>query len=144
MPEDAWGNDLLAVPRGSDFTIEAAGGDAFPPKVEVGPDPTGILPLRQAWEFTRAGGHIVTLGFSQRGDVSFPGWAFANRGRSFHAGQQGGLHMLCDLPRFLKVIEKGLFDPKSMITATYPLDRVMEAVQAVANGTQVGAVVEFD
>jgi S-(hydroxymethyl)glutathione dehydrogenase / alcohol dehydrogenase len=139
----AWGDDLFAVPRGPDFTIEAVGGDTVPPKVEAGPDPTGVLPLRQAWEFTRAGGHITTLGFGQRGDVSFPAWAFANRGRTFHAGQQGGLNMMRDLPRYVKLIEKGSFDAKSMVTATYPLDRAMEAVQAVADRTQVGAVITF-
>jgi hypothetical protein len=31
-----------------------------------------------------------------------------------------------------------------MITATYPLDRVMKAVQAVADRTQVGAVAVFE
>src|SRR5262249_11084787 len=72
----AWGDDIFAVPRGPDFTIEAVGSDQFKPKVEQGPDPTGIRPLQQAWEFTRAGGHIVTLGFAQRGDVSFPASAF--------------------------------------------------------------------
>jgi S-(hydroxymethyl)glutathione dehydrogenase/alcohol dehydrogenase len=139
----AWDDDVFAVSRGPDFTIEAVGGDAFPPKAEAGPDPTGILPLRQAWEFTRAGGHITTLGFGQKGDVSFPAWQFANRGRTFHAGQQGGLHMLRDLPRYVKLIEKGVLDAKSMVTATYPLDRAMEAVQAVADRTTLGAVVTF-
>jgi len=140
----AWGDDLFAVPRGPDFTIEAVGGDQFPPKVERGPDPTGILPLRQAWEFTRAGGHIVTLGFGQRGDVSFPASSFANRGRTFHAGQQGGLNMMRDLPRYVRLIEKGLFDAKSLVTATYPLERAKEAVQAVADRTTLGAVVVFE
>jgi S-(hydroxymethyl)glutathione dehydrogenase/alcohol dehydrogenase len=139
----AWDDDLLAVSRGPDFTIEAVGGDSFPPKAEASPDPTGILPLRQAWEFTRAGGHITTLGFGQKGDVSFPAWQFANRGRTFHSGQQGGMHMLRDLPRYVKLIEKGAIDAKSMVTATYPLDRAMEAVQAVADRTELGAVVTF-
>jgi len=139
----AWGDDLFAVPRGPDFTIEAVGGDAMPPKVESGPDPTGILPLEWAFDFTRAGGHITTLGFGQRGNVSFPAMNFANRGRTFHAGQQGGLHMLRDLPRYVKLIEKGTLDAKSMVTATYPLDRAMEAVQAVADRTVLGAVVTF-
>jgi len=88
-------------------------------------------------------GHIVTLGFAQKGNVSFPASAFANRGRTFHAGQQGGLQMLRDLPRYVKLIEKGLFDARSLVTASYPLDRVMEAVQAVADRTTVGAVVTF-
>ena len=34
-------------------SIEAAGADAVAPKLEAGPDPTGILPLRQAYEMTR-------------------------------------------------------------------------------------------
>jgi len=55
-----------------------------------------------------------------------------------HAGQQGGLQMLRDLPRYVKLIEKGALDAKSMVTATYPLERAMEAVQAVADRTQVG------
>jgi S-(hydroxymethyl)glutathione dehydrogenase/alcohol dehydrogenase len=140
----AWDDDLFAVGSGPDFTIEAVGGDSFPPKVEAGPDPTGILPLRQAWEFTRAGGHITTLGFGQKGDVSFPAWQFANLGRTFHAGQQGGLHMLRDLPRYVKLIEKGVLDVKSMVTSTDPLDRAIDAVQAVADRTTVGAVVTFN
>ncbi len=139
----AWDDDLFAVSRGPDFTIEAVGGDSFTPKLESGPDPTGILPLRQAFDFTRAGGHITMLGFGQKGDVSFPAWQFANRGRTFHAGQQGGLHMMRDLPRWVKLIEKGTLDVKSIVTATYPLDRAMEAVQAVADRTQVGAVITF-
>src|ERR1019366_7849429 len=44
----AWDDDMFAVGRGPDFTIEAVGGDSFAPKMEAGPDPTGILPLRQA------------------------------------------------------------------------------------------------
>jgi len=139
----AWGDDLFAVGRGPDFTIEAVGGDSFPPKVEAGPDPTGILPLQQAWEFTRAGGHIVTLGFAQKGNVSFPASSFANRGRTIHAGQQGGLNMLRDLPRYVTLMEKGVIDMKSVVTATYPLDRAMEAVQAVADRTTLAAVVVF-
>jgi S-(hydroxymethyl)glutathione dehydrogenase/alcohol dehydrogenase len=139
----AWGDDFLAVPRGADFTIEAVGGQTFPPKVEAGPDPTGILPLQQSFEITRAGGHIVTLGFGQRGNVSFPAVQFANRGRTFHSGQQGGLNMMRDLPRYVKLIERGAIDVKSIVTATYPLDRVKEAVQAVADRTTVGAVITF-
>lgn len=47
------------------------------------------------------------------------------------------------MPRFVKLSEKGLFDAKSMITATYPLERTMEAIQAVAERTTFAAVVTF-
>ncbi|MFM2125501.1 MAG: hypothetical protein RL328_1952 [Acidobacteriota bacterium] len=136
-------DQMFAVPNGPDFTIEAVGGDQFPPKAEAGPDPNGILPIQQAFEFTRAGGHITMLGFSTRGNVTFPAWQFQNRGRTFHSGQQGGLHMLRDLPRYVKLIEKGEIDTKSMVTARYKLEQARDAVQAVADRTTLGAVITF-
>jgi S-(hydroxymethyl)glutathione dehydrogenase/alcohol dehydrogenase len=128
---------------GPDFVIEAVGGDQFPPKVEVGPDPTGILPIRQAWEMVRMGGHIVTHGIGQKGEVSFPAPFFCISGKTFHAGQQGGLHMMRDLPRYVKLMEKGLFDAKAIVTNTYSLDQARDAFQAVADRTIVGAAVVF-
>ena len=35
---------------GPDFVIEAVGADQATPKLEAGPDPTGILPMRQAYK----------------------------------------------------------------------------------------------
>jgi S-(hydroxymethyl)glutathione dehydrogenase / alcohol dehydrogenase len=137
------GNGRLAVPDGADFTINAVGSDWFPPKVEVGPDPSAILPLQQCFEFTRAGGHIVMLGVAWRGDVSFNAANFSNRGRTFYSGQQGGLNMLRDIPRYVKLIERGSIDMKSMITATYPIERTREAIQAVGDRTVLGAVLTF-
>ena len=129
--------------RGADFVIEAVGGDQFPPKVEVGPDPTGITPIRQAWEMTRSGGHIVLHGIGQQGEVSFPAARFCIGGRSIHAGQQGGLNPMRDLPRYVKLIERGLFDAKAIITGTYRIDQAKQAFQDVADRTTVGAVVVF-
>jgi S-(hydroxymethyl)glutathione dehydrogenase / alcohol dehydrogenase len=137
------GEGRLAVPDGADFTINAVGSDWFPPKVEVGPDPTAILPLQQCFDFTRAGGHIVMLGVAWRGNVSFNAASFSNRGRTFYSGQQGGLNMLRDIPRWVKLIENGAIDMKSMITATYPIERTREAIQAVGDRTVLGAVIAF-
>jgi len=137
------GNGRLAVPDGADFTINAVGSDWFPPKVEIGPDPTAILPLQQCFDFTRAGGHIVMLGVAWRGNVSFNAAQFSNRGRTFYSGQQGGLNMLRDIPRYVKLIEKGVIDMKSMVSATYPIERTREAIQAVGDRTVLGAVITF-
>ena len=43
---------------------------------------------------------------------------------------------------FVKLIEKGLFDVKSLVR-TYPLERTRDAVQDVADRTVVAAVVVF-
>ena len=51
--------------------------------------------------------------------------------------------MLRDLPRYVTLMEKGVIDMKSVVTATYPLERAMEAVQAVADRTTLAAVVVF-
>ena len=132
-----------AVPDGADFVVNAVGSDWFPPKVEVGPDPTAILPLQQSFDFTRAGGHIVMLGVAWRGNVSFNAAQFSNRGRTFYSGQQGGLNMLRDIPRYVKLIEKGVIDMKSMVTKTYPIEQTREAIQAVGDRTVLGAVITF-
>jgi S-(hydroxymethyl)glutathione dehydrogenase/alcohol dehydrogenase len=112
------GEGFLAVPDGADFVVNAVGSDWFPPKAEVGPDPTAILPLQQCFDFS-------------------------NRGRTFYSGQQGGLNMLRDIPRYVKLMEKGVIDMKSMVTATYPIERTREAIQAVGDRTVLGAVITF-
>jgi Zn-dependent alcohol dehydrogenase len=51
--------------------------------------------------------------------------------------------MLRDIPRYVKLIEKGVIDMKSMVTATYPIERTHEAIQAVGDRTVLGAVITF-
>src|SRR6186997_670100 len=45
---------------GADFVVEAAGADQVRPKLEAGPDPTGIQPMTQAYQMCALGGHIIT------------------------------------------------------------------------------------
>ena len=65
--------------RWPDFVIEAVGADAVTPKLEAGPDPTGILPMRQAYEMTAPGGHIVTTSLP-RGNITLSGVLFSSAG----------------------------------------------------------------
>ena len=51
--------------------------------------------------------------------------------------------LLRDIPRYLKLIEKGVIDTKAMITRTYPIERTREAVQDVADRAVLGAVITF-
>ena len=130
------------VARGADFVVEAAGIQVFPPKVEPSPDPTNVSVVRQAWDATRMGGHVMFMGLT-RGDVPFPGVSLALLGRTIHAGQQGGLHAMRDIPRFVKLIEKGLIDAKSMITKTYRIEETRQAVQDTADRTIVVGVILY-
>jgi S-(hydroxymethyl)glutathione dehydrogenase/alcohol dehydrogenase len=139
----SWSTTRGADNRGADFTIEAVGRCGDRPKVEQPPDPTGILPMQQAWQFTRRGGSLIYLGFGQVGNVSYPASQFANNGRIMISGQQGGLNMMRDLPEFVRLIESGKLDLKTMVTSTYPLERTREAFQVLSDRTEMCPVVVF-
>jgi len=128
---------------GADYVIEASGGDLFPPAVETGPDPTGLLALRQAWDVTRGGGHLTLLAAGQQGEISFPTAQFCLSTRSIHGGQMGGMHPMRDAPRYVTMIERGAVDAAAVITATYPLAGVVEGFQRVADRTELGVVFTY-
>jgi S-(hydroxymethyl)glutathione dehydrogenase/alcohol dehydrogenase len=139
----SWGRaGNAAMARGADFVVEAAGLQAFPPKVEPQPDPTNVRTVQQAWDCTRMGGHVMLMGFTLQ-PVSFPGTSLALLGRTIHPGQQGGIHVMRDLPRYVKLIERGLIDARSMITKRYTLAEGRQAVQDTADRTIITGVIEF-
>ncbi len=134
------GNAVMA--RGADFVVEAAGVQTLPPKVEAQPDPTNVKTVQQAWDCTRMGGHVMLMGFTLQ-PVSFPGASLALLGRTIHPGQQGGLHVMRDIPRYVKLIERGVIDATSVISRRYTLADSRQAVQDTADRTIVTGVIEF-
>jgi S-(hydroxymethyl)glutathione dehydrogenase/alcohol dehydrogenase len=128
-----------------DFVLEAVGGNLFPPKAEVGPDPTGILSLQQAWQLCSPVGNVVTTGVGHPPGamISFPAGQWSNSSKSHHPGNVAGASSLRDIPRFVRLIEAGLFNAKALATATFPLERTREAFQAAADRTTVAVVVVF-
>ena len=134
------GNAVMA--RGADFVVEAAGFQAMPPKVEAQPDPTNVKTVLQAWECTRMGGHVMLMGFTLQA-VPFPGASLALLGRTIHPGQQGGLNVMRDIPRYVKLVEKGKIDAKSMITKRYTFADSRQAIQDTADRTIITGVIEF-
>jgi S-(hydroxymethyl)glutathione dehydrogenase/alcohol dehydrogenase len=124
---------------GADFVVEAAGADTAPPKLEAGPDPTGILPLRQAYEMTAPGGHIVTTSLP-RGTLSLPAVMFTIGGRTHHAGQAGGANPMRDIPRFVQLLDSGQFDAKALATRVVPLEQMLDAYEEVVYRTTVTAL----
>jgi S-(hydroxymethyl)glutathione dehydrogenase / alcohol dehydrogenase len=138
-----WATTRQADNRGPDFTIEAVGRCGDRPTVEQPPDPTGVQAMQQAWLMTRRGGSIVYLGFGQPGNVTYPATAFANNGRNIFAGQQGGLNMMRDLPRFVRLIERGQLTLAPIVTSTWRLDQVRQALQVLSDRTEMCPVVTF-
>jgi len=124
---------------GADFVLEAAGADQAPPKVEAGPDPTGILPLRQAYEMCAPGGHIVTTSLP-RGNLTLPAVLFTIGGRTHHAGQAGGASPMRDIPRFVEMLDKGQYNARALATSIVPIEEMLQAYQAVVDRTTITAI----
>lgn len=128
---------------GPDYVLEAVGGDLFPARIP-GPDPTGVLPLQQAWQLCSPVGHLVTtgVGHPRNAVVSFPASQWANGAKHHLPGNQAGSNALKDLPSFVRLMETGQYDMRSVVgNNTFPLDRIHDCAHAVADRTVVGAAV---
>ena len=124
---------------GADYVIEAAGLEQATPKVERGPDPTGLLPMQQAYQMCALGGHLITTSII-RGDMVLPGNLFSIGGVTHHGGQAGGCSPMRDIPRFVELLEKGQYDAKSLATTVVPLPQMLEAYEQVAARTTITAI----
>lgn len=124
---------------GADFVVEGAGADHAKPRLEAGPDPTGILPLRQAYEMCAPGGHIITTSLP-RGNITLPAVLFTIGGRTHHAGQAGGASPMRDIPRFVEMLDKGQYNAKALATTVIPIERMLEAYEEVLYRTTVTAI----
>jgi S-(hydroxymethyl)glutathione dehydrogenase/alcohol dehydrogenase len=124
---------------GADFVVEAAGAEFVRPKLEAGPDPTGILPMQQAYQMCNAGGHIVTTGLV-RGTIALPAFLFAIGGITHSGGQAGGANPMRDIPRFVSMLDAGQYDAKSLVTHVVPLQDMLGGYEEVAYRTTVTAI----
>ncbi len=124
---------------GADVVIEAAGADHVAPKLERGPDPTGVQAVQQAYQMCALGGHLVTTSLV-RGNITLPGTLFTIGGVTHHAGQAGGASPMRDIPRYVRLLDEGQFDAKALATTVVPLERMLGAYEDVAYRTTVTAI----
>ena len=124
------------------YVLEAVGGTRFPlpAGVESPFDMTGVDALQQCYGAVRGGGYMRTcsVGHPANATVSFPAARWANSSKTHVPGNFAGVQALRDIPRFVKLIESGLFDAKSMIGQTFPADRMREALQVAADRSPLG------
>jgi len=124
---------------GADFVVEACGAEFVRPKLEQGPDPSGILPMQQAYEMCNAGGRVVTTGLV-RGTIALPAFLFAIGGISHSGGQAGGANPMRDIPRFVSLLDSGQYNAKALVTRVVPLADMLGAYEEVAYRTTVTAI----
>lgn len=142
----SWAGGRPDGQKGPDFVIEAVGGDAFPPKAEAGPDPSGVLSLRWAWDLCSTSGHLVTVsvGHDQYdGKLTFAADQWSNGSKNHHPGNFNGVSTLRDGQLFARLIESGQFNAKAIGPDRFTLDKAVDALQVVSDRTSVGAAIVF-
>jgi threonine dehydrogenase-like Zn-dependent dehydrogenase len=124
---------------GPDHVIEAVGGDRLPPKVERGPDPTGVLPLQQGWDLCSIIGTYVTCSIGQpfNAEVKFPAADWADGPKHHIPGSQGGFAARKEIPRLIRLIETGQFNMNALAPKTFPMKQFAQAFQEAADRTVV-------
>jgi S-(hydroxymethyl)glutathione dehydrogenase/alcohol dehydrogenase len=132
---------------GPKYVFEAAGGTRLPlpASVESPYDMTGVEVLQQAWRATRAAGYVRTtsIGHPAGSMVSFPATQWALGSNTHVPGNYAGVQALHDLPRFVRLVEQGLFDAKSLVGKIYRPDKMIEAMQVSADRSSITSVIEF-
>jgi S-(hydroxymethyl)glutathione dehydrogenase / alcohol dehydrogenase len=128
---------------GPDHVIEAVGGDRLKPKVEQGPDPTGVLVLQQCWELESSAGTLATcsVGHPVGAMVQISASQWADGAKHRWPGTGGGTNDWRDSYRYVRLMETGQLDMKTLAAASYPLDKAREAYQVAADRTVVATVV---
>jgi S-(hydroxymethyl)glutathione dehydrogenase/alcohol dehydrogenase len=130
---------------GPDHVIEAVGGDRLPPKEVAGPDPTGVEVLQQCWMLGSQIGSIVTCSVGQPPDakVKFQAAEWADGYKHHLPGTYGGTNPRRDMPRYVRLMETGMFNMKALDPTAFPIERATDAYQAAADRTVIGSAVVF-
>lgn len=106
----------LTEGRGADYVLEAAGSTEA---------------MQQGFAMTRFAGTFVPTGVeSIDATVTFSAVEFALSGREIRSSQTGGSHILRDIPRFARMMESTAFDAAAIVTRTWRLEEINDAVVA--------------
>lgn len=115
--------------RGADYVLEAAGSTEA---------------MQQGFAMTRFAGIFVPTGVeSIDATVTFPAVDFALSGREIRSSQTGGSHILRDIPRFARMMESVPLDAAAIVTRTWRLEEVNDAVAAARAREVLTGVIVF-
>ncbi|MEQ1575420.1 MAG: alcohol dehydrogenase catalytic domain-containing protein [Vicinamibacterales bacterium] len=130
---------------GPDHVIEAVGGDygGVKPSEVSGPDPTGLTVLSQIWQLCSSTGTSVScsIGYPAGSVVQISATNWADGAKHFWGGTCGGTNARRDVPRYVRLMEAGKLDMKSLAARTFPLAQTTEAYRVAMNRTVVATVV---
>lgn len=99
--------------------------------------------VRQAVECLARGGTAVAVGIPPaQEELSVPGLAFILNEKTLRACFYGSARLRSDIPRLLTLYHAGRLLLDELVTATFPLERVNDAVAALDRGDGIRTVLE--
>ena len=116
-------------PDGVDYIFEAAG------NVDV---------MAKAYDLVKIGGTLVVVGAPPAGDVlSVPAWTFALQEKTIRGSLYGSSRPNVDIPNLLRLYKAGKLLLDEMITRTYPLEHVGQAIADLGTGSNIRGVLKM-
>lgn len=117
----------LTQGRGADIAFEAVGSPAA---------------LQEAFTLTRRGGDIVGIGLGHWDDkLVLPFNQMTLRSKRLSGCQFGSTNVIRDIPDYVRQIEKGRLEVKSLIGERFSLERINEALDALEECRTLGAII---
>lgn len=104
----------------------------------------GIPHLTQAAvQMVCKGGQVIQVGMAPRtAPLAFTGHQFVGQ-RSLKGSSMGGVNFRRDLPRLMDLYEQGRLKLDELVTKTYPLAQINEAIADVGKGRTLRNVITF-
>lgn len=104
----------------------------------------GIPRLTQeATEMVCKGGQVIQVGVPPRtSQLDFAGQQFVGQ-RSLKGSSMGSVHLSRDLPRFIELYEQNRLKLDELVTHTFPLEHINEAIADVGQGQTLRNVITF-
>ncbi|MBN2052417.1 zinc-binding dehydrogenase [Candidatus Woesearchaeota archaeon] len=119
---------LELLPKGADVVVDTTGNK-------------GVMEL--SYELTAQEGSTVLVGVPKAGDNITIDSLPLHFGKKLTGSHGGDTEPSTDLPRLIKLQQSGRFELKKMITHTYPLDKINEALDMVRTGDTIRCVVKM-
>ena len=100
--------------------------------------------MEEAVGLVRAGGTAVIVGMTATGATSaFETGSIAGASQRLIGSKMGSTRLRVDVPRLVDLYEQGRLKLDELITRTYPLEEINEAVAAVNRGEALRNVIVF-
>ena len=118
--------------------------ELIPEGVDVGVDTTGIKEIRElVYELTNAEGTTVLVGVPRKGENMCIDSFQLHFEKKITGSHGGDAQPNKDLPRLIRLQQSGRFDLKGMITHTYSLDKINDAIRMVRTGDAVKCLIKM-